>query len=263
MRAIKLCKGTGNGVDSACLATAAAMMNGEKPTDHPECMCPVIAAFVRPTNDSMPAHIRSELYGPLVMEVIGTRSTPKIERKRAFMCADFAVRVAVPHALRAINKRDLALNLENLSRVECKKSARAAARAARTASRIASRVVDAATRVATRTADYTTVARAADCVAVANAVRATADHAARAASHAVDAHAVDSTCADHATRVIASAHAADIADSAAYAATYAARANKAFDWTTCRDLIRDLIALDPPAPVEPAMSLDTLAGMLQ
>ena len=70
---IKLTHGRGNGTDKACLATAAAMLNGEPGAlDRPSCVCPVIAGFIWPTNDMMDPNSLAEFYGPLPWEIIGT-----------------------------------------------------------------------------------------------------------------------------------------------------------------------------------------------
>lgn len=65
-RPLKLCRGAGNGVDSACLMTAANMLTGNGARgDEAVCVCPVIRAFIIPTNDCMADDLRQELYGPL------------------------------------------------------------------------------------------------------------------------------------------------------------------------------------------------------
>ena len=186
MRAIKLCVGSGNGRSSACLATAVSMMNGESPSDRPKCMCPVIAAFVRATNDAMPQEFRDELYSPLIMELIGTRSTLEIEKRRCAMVVGY-----VKH-LRDTEKYPP-------SKEHYKPF-----------------VHDRALKVSFRRMQET--------------------------------HLEPEHRASHASSIIYYIYM--LSDSRQL-------------WVECRDLIRKMIALDPPAPVEPAMSLDTLAGMLR
>ena len=79
--------------DGACALEAAAYLAGEKWSDHPECVCPTIAAFGRSWNDALSADDRNRLLKPLIPKMIGTRSTPDVQDARAFMAADWAVRV--------------------------------------------------------------------------------------------------------------------------------------------------------------------------
>jgi hypothetical protein len=95
-----------------------AYLAGEDHSDKPECTCPVIAAFVRRLNDAMPNDdIRTSLLLPLVPKLVGTRSTPEIELRRAFIAADWAVRVAAPTALRSAGLDEEAQTLELLPAV--------------------------------------------------------------------------------------------------------------------------------------------------
>jgi hypothetical protein len=99
----------------ACLLEAAAWLAGEPFTDHPECVCPVIAAFGRSWNDSLPDDAtRNRLLRPLLPKLIGTRSTPDVQDARAFMAADWAVRVFTPAWLRLIDLEANAAELEGL-----------------------------------------------------------------------------------------------------------------------------------------------------
>ena len=75
MRVIRLTRGSGNGVDEACLMTASNMLIGcGEQGDKNNCVCPLLRAFILPTNDSMPKDTLGELYGPMVFEILGTRS---------------------------------------------------------------------------------------------------------------------------------------------------------------------------------------------
>lgn len=72
---LRLTHGAGNGIDTACLMTAANMLIGKGAMgDDCECVCPVLRAFIIPTNDAMPLDLLAELYGPLAWEIIGTRT---------------------------------------------------------------------------------------------------------------------------------------------------------------------------------------------
>lgn len=115
MKTIKLCKGAGNGVDSACLATAVAMIAGKsEEKDHPSCLCPVIAAFIRPTNDAMPDEIRANLYGDLPWHLVGTKADLETEVKRSLVAADYAVRRFSPLLAREWGAKAFAETLESL-----------------------------------------------------------------------------------------------------------------------------------------------------
>lgn len=80
-----------------CAAEMVAYLAGEMHSDHPACLCPVIGEFLRGINDAIPDDdMRSELLSPILLSLAGTRSTPEIERRRAYLCADWAVRVCAP-----------------------------------------------------------------------------------------------------------------------------------------------------------------------
>lgn len=90
-----------------CVMEAVAYIAGEPWSDHPECVCPVIAAFMRTWNDWLPTDDdRARLFGDvtdptsLVRLVVGTRSTLAVRDRRAFMAADWTVRTFTPAWLR-------------------------------------------------------------------------------------------------------------------------------------------------------------------
>jgi len=83
--------------DSAmCVMEAAAYLAGEPWSDHPQCVSPVIAAFLRNWNDNLPEPPRTELLRPLLPFVIGTRTSEADEQTRAWMATDWLVRVQAP-----------------------------------------------------------------------------------------------------------------------------------------------------------------------
>lgn len=84
----------------ACVMEAVAYVAGEPWSDHPQCVCPVIAAFCRSWNDALPDDERNALLKPLIPRLVGTRSTKEIEDRRALMAADWFVRVNTPAWLR-------------------------------------------------------------------------------------------------------------------------------------------------------------------
>ena len=87
--------------DGMCAMEAAAYMAGEPFTDHPRCVSRVIGAFMRSWNDSLPDdETRTRILGPLVPLTIGTATAAADEEKRAWMAADWLVRVQAPAWLR-------------------------------------------------------------------------------------------------------------------------------------------------------------------
>ena len=118
--------------DGVCLLEAVAWLAGEPHSDKPSCACPVIAAFGRELNDHLPDAERQALV-PFIGKIVGSVSTPEVERKRAFIASDYAVRVFAPIALRAKGFSNEAVKLEGLDIIQDKKTARAAGYAANAA----------------------------------------------------------------------------------------------------------------------------------
>jgi hypothetical protein len=80
-----------------CVMEAAAFIAGEEHSDHPDCVSPVIAAFLRSWNDGLPDDAtRTRLLKPYVRRVIGTRTTDADEETRAWLATDWLVRVQTP-----------------------------------------------------------------------------------------------------------------------------------------------------------------------
>ena len=75
-----------------CALEAVAFVAGEEFSDHPECACPVIAAFLRSWNDSLPDADRDALLRPFILRLPGTRSNAATEKRRAMMAADWLIR---------------------------------------------------------------------------------------------------------------------------------------------------------------------------
>ena len=72
------------GVGVGCAMEAISAINGGRWTDHPECVCPVITAFVIVFNDLLPSdELRSKYLAPRLLTPIGTRGTLKDEIARA------------------------------------------------------------------------------------------------------------------------------------------------------------------------------------
>ena len=177
--------------DGLCLMEAVALLGGEGHTDTPECACPVLSAFGRKLNDEM-GHgsegdaLRAKYLADLAPRLVGTRSTPEVEIRRALVFADGAVRVLAPLALEAAGLCDAAATLRALSPVVSRDTAANAANAANAAhaayadadaDAYAARAADAAARAA-----Y--AAHAADAYAAAYDAAVYAAYAAADAAHA-------------------------------------------------------------------------------
>jgi len=102
--------------DSAkmCFMEAAAYIVGEPWSDHPECVSPVIAAFGRTWNDSLPTEERDALLLPLLPRVVGTRGSKALEERRSLMAADWLVREHTPAWLELAGLKDQAAMLRAL-----------------------------------------------------------------------------------------------------------------------------------------------------
>lgn len=78
--------------EKMCAMEMVAFVAGEPWSDHPQCACPVIGAFMRSWNDGLPDADRTRLLLPLVPKLVGTRSTPEVESARAWMAVDWLTR---------------------------------------------------------------------------------------------------------------------------------------------------------------------------
>jgi hypothetical protein len=67
--------------DGVCVMELASMLAGERFSDRPYCVSPVIGAFLRAYNDYVDDRLRQDLYR-VASAVVGTRATPEIERLR-------------------------------------------------------------------------------------------------------------------------------------------------------------------------------------
>jgi alkylation response protein AidB-like acyl-CoA dehydrogenase len=97
-----------------CVMEAVAYIARENHSDHPECVSPVIATFLRTWNDAMDDTDRQRLKA-LIPVVMDTRSTPEDEDRRAWMALDWLVRVHTPAWLRLAGLVDHADRLAGLS----------------------------------------------------------------------------------------------------------------------------------------------------
>ena len=100
--------------DGACFLEAVSYVAGERWSDHPECVCPTLAAFGRSWNDSLDDDARNRLLKPFILRFVGTRSTADVENARAFLATDWVVRSFTPVWLRKAGLHDDAAALEAL-----------------------------------------------------------------------------------------------------------------------------------------------------
>jgi hypothetical protein len=123
--------------DGVSLMEAVSDLAGEPWSNSPSCTSPVIAAYARSLNDWLPDAERQRLKA-YVPRLVGT-AEPDLEPRRAFVCADAAVRVFAPLALAAADLVEEAAKLRALAPVdrESAESARWAAFAAESAARSA------------------------------------------------------------------------------------------------------------------------------
>jgi len=77
----------------ACVIELASMLAGERFSDHPQAVCPVLAGFLRAYNDLMPEQQLGELY-PCAAVVVGTASSASVRRQRARRLLTWAGRPA-------------------------------------------------------------------------------------------------------------------------------------------------------------------------
>ena len=92
---IYLLKGTHLPNDGKCALEAVAWLAGEKHTDHPVCVSPVLADFCRNWNDNLDDANRQKLK-PYLARLIGTAGDAKADELRAWMAMDWLTRECGP-----------------------------------------------------------------------------------------------------------------------------------------------------------------------
>ena len=86
-----------------CVMEAVAFVAGNPWSDHPECACPVISAFMRAWNDGLPNDAdRNRLLRPFIDRLVGSKATKKIQNRRAWLAVDWTVRVFTPKWLELV-----------------------------------------------------------------------------------------------------------------------------------------------------------------
>jgi len=223
----RLVQGMGSRDDgTVCWMSANAWVAGEGWTDEPSCVCPVIRGLCIPANDWLETYAdRERVIGPILFVPMGTVGGADLMSRRAFACADVAVREWTPMALRAAGMHEQADRLAALPEIVDEATAEAAGAAAKSA--WAAETARAAAKSARAAATAAEAARAAATAAEAaakSARAARAAEAARAAATAAGAAATAATAAEAAGAAAKSAWAAATAAEAAWAAATAAEA---------------------------------------
>ena len=113
-----------------CVMEAVAYVAGEPHSDAPKCASRVVARFAMRLNDRWDDKQRQALK-PFVLRIAGTAADNATELRRAFMCADWAVRELAPIYFDAAKLAEWAERLRALPAVVDKKTAEAARDAAR------------------------------------------------------------------------------------------------------------------------------------
>jgi hypothetical protein len=96
LKTIKLQNGAHPSVVAGmCAMEAAAWIAGEEHSDHPQCVSPVIAAFMRRWNDALDDRTRQRLK-PYIIRCVGTGASQEFEERRAWLAVDWLVRTYLP-----------------------------------------------------------------------------------------------------------------------------------------------------------------------
>jgi len=127
-----------------CVMEAVAYIAGEPWSDHPQCACPVLTAFLMAWNDGLPSDAeRDRLLKPLIEQIVDTRSTKAVEERRSYMALDWLIRVHTPKWLDLVPTlaphAKALRDLEEIVDLAGASAAGASVRAARDAARDAAR----------------------------------------------------------------------------------------------------------------------------
>jgi len=95
LESLKLESGSHSDQTAMCVMEAVAYVAGEPWSDHPQCVCPIIASFLRRWNDDLDDAGRQRLK-PYIARVIETRRSAAVEDRRGWMAADWMLRVHLP-----------------------------------------------------------------------------------------------------------------------------------------------------------------------
>ena len=97
-----LCRGSHNPDGQWCFLEAVAYVAGEPWGDAPECVCPVLGAFLRTWNDDLPTDAeRNRLLLPLIPGLVNSKRGVAVEGRRSWAALDWLVCVHTPAWLEA------------------------------------------------------------------------------------------------------------------------------------------------------------------
>jgi hypothetical protein len=198
-----------DGPPQSCVMEAAAWIAGEEWTDQPECVSPIIGAFMRRWNDDMDDEGRQRLKPLLPLLLDTTTGRAEDEEKRAWMATDWLVRVNAPAAFRLAELTEQADRLASLPEINSIETATAA-----------QPIIEAAASAAWAAWDARAAWAASAAWAAWDAWDASAARAAWAASAARDASAARAAWAARAARAAWAASAAWDARAAWAASAY-------------------------------------------
>ena len=95
LETLELLKGSHDDDNGKCALEAVAWLVGEKHSDHPACVSPVLGAFCRSWNDSLDDVNRQKLK-PYLVRLIGTAGDAARDQRRSWMAMDWLARVCGP-----------------------------------------------------------------------------------------------------------------------------------------------------------------------
>ena len=95
LETLELLKGSHYDDNGKCALEAVAWLVGEKHSDHPACVSPVLGAFCRSWNDSLDDVNRQKLK-PYLVRLIGTAGDAARDQRRSWMAMDWLARVCGP-----------------------------------------------------------------------------------------------------------------------------------------------------------------------
>ena len=98
--------------DGVCLMEAAAWFVDGEHTDHPRCVCSVLAAMGRSLNDRLDDEVRQELVS--LIPVVVQTANDGLGLKRGYLALDWLIRTATPAWLRLAGLHDEAATLRAL-----------------------------------------------------------------------------------------------------------------------------------------------------
>ncbi len=90
--------------EGVCVVELASLIAHEEFSDRPQCVCPVIGAFLRGWNDRAPYAERQRL-GPYAERIVGSRGDPRVTRERRDICLGWAGADLSHGALRRLRSR--------------------------------------------------------------------------------------------------------------------------------------------------------------